>query len=211
MIKKMIFIIFFIFFLTSCDKKDEELILMQYDSDNLFLPSFTIYENKEIINVNKPLYLDIYQNQTSHKIKISYYTDIEHEKIYTSEDLENNNKIYVDYDVIINDDQINISNMINDYKYYENEQIKINYYLGNFNGVYCAALEHQDSGWFDVAPDIIGNIIFSYNDSNNVIKCYYDCKFYDISEIYDLGYLSYNDVIFINVLYRYNMSLNLIN
>lgn len=57
---------------------------MQYDSDNLFLPSFTIYENKEIINANKPLYLDIYQNQTSHKIKISYYTDIEHEKIYTS-------------------------------------------------------------------------------------------------------------------------------
>lgn len=211
MIKKSCYLlVIFIILLVSCSNQKDEKIIMQYDSSNLGLNSFTLSIDKDLIDVNNPIYSDIYLGQTSHQIIIRYYRDIEHKTVYDDNDYANNKKIYIDYDIIITKEIPKIDDMVRAFKYYDNEEIKINYYLGEFNDVKMAALQHEGDGWHSVSPERIGNVIFQYNDNNSVMLCFYNNEFYSLTEIYEMNLISYNDVIFINSLFRLNMVNNFI-
>lgn len=212
MFKKIGIILLFIIFLVSCNKNEkEEKIIMQYDSKNLGLNSFIIEEDKKNIDINNPLYNNIYYGLSSHEIEIKYYSDPNYENLYNEDDYINNRKIYVDYNIKINDEEVAIDDMINAFKYYENEKINIKYYLGEFNNVKIGKLDHEIYDMFSANSEMIGNINFTYFDSSFVIQCFYNNQFYSLTDIYNMDLLSYNDVVFINSIFRLNMLRYILN
>ena len=151
------------------------------------------------------------KNNSISNLEIKYYSDSNYENVYNEDDYINNRKIYVDYNIEINDEEVVIDDMINAFKYYENEKINVKYYLGEFNNVKIGKLDHEIYDMYSANSEMIGNINFTYFDSSFVIQCFYNNQFYSLTDIYNMNLISYNDVVFINSIFRLNMVRYILN